>query len=187
MKSRQPSVAVACVALGLGLGLVIGVSAFFLGAAEPRPSHTNSVSTSTNADQSAKVVEVPITTMRGRIVCLPEEMHRQYGIDPPAQHAHLWSLQASNGLFYTILPGRQAEAIFQDERVRAKTLELRVRVLPKTQAIDIQALHSVRNGVVQDLYYFCDICAIQSVSPEICACCQGPVELIEKPIETMRP
>jgi hypothetical protein len=37
--------------------------------------------------------------------------------------------------------------------------------------------------VVQDLYYYCAVCAIKSVSPEECACCQMPVELVEKPHE----
>ena len=43
-------------------------------------------------------------------------------------------------------------------------------------------IKSIRNGVVHDLYYYCDICAIESVSPAECACCQGPVELVEKPL-----
>ena len=38
-------------------------------------------------------------------------------------------------------------------------------------------------GVVHDLYYYCDTCAIRAVAPGDCVCCQAPVELVEKPIK----
>ena len=78
--------------------------------------------------------------------------------------------------------GRFSEAIWLDERVRAKELLVKARLFPKTQILELQRIKSLRDGVVQDLYYYCDICAIKSVSPEPCACCQGPVELVEKPL-----
>jgi hypothetical protein len=36
---------------------------------------------------------------------------------------------------------------------------------------------------VHDLYYFCDICAIKSLTQEVCACCQEPVRLVEEPVK----
>jgi hypothetical protein len=126
--------------------------------------------------------QVSTVTWRGRIVCLPEEMHQRHGVELPSSHEHIWAFRTASGEVYTILPGRYAEAIFQDKRVRDKELQLRVRVLPKSQAIEVLTVHSIRDGVIQDLYYYCDVCAIKSVSPAICACCQGPVELVEKPL-----
>jgi len=35
---------------------------------------------------------------------------------------------------------------------------------------------------VQDIYYYCDVCDIQAVAPGPCECCQGPTELVEKPL-----
>ena len=141
-------------------------------AAEPRPS----------GKPSASGPAFAAVTLRGRVVCLPEEMHRRHGVELPSGHGHIWAMRTTSGDLYTILPGRYAEGIFQDERIRAKELQVRARVLPKSQAIEILTVYSVRDGVVHDLYYYCDICAIKSVSPEICACCQGPVELTEKPL-----
>jgi hypothetical protein len=46
------------------------------------------------------------------------------------------------------------------------------------------AMRSVRNGVVFDLYYYCDICAIKTLAPGPCMCCQGPVELTEKRVDS---
>jgi len=125
---------------------------------------------------------LPTVTLRGRVVCLAEEIHRTNGVELPSRHEHVWSLKEASGDLYTILPGRYAESIFEDERVRRKDLQLRVHVIPKSHAIEVLTVRSMRNGVVQDLYYYCDVCAIKSVSPAICACCQGPAELKEEPL-----
>jgi hypothetical protein len=125
---------------------------------------------------------VQIIQLRGRVVCLPEEMRRQHKAELPTGHEHLWGFRSSEGNYYTLLRGRFSEAIWADERVRARELLLKARLFPKTQLLEVQNIRSVREGVVQDLYYYCDVCAIKSVSPELCACCQGPVELVEKPL-----
>lgn len=127
---------------------------------------------------------LPAVVMRGRVVCLPEEMRRRYDIELPTRHIHQWALQTTNGACFLVLPGRHAQAILEDERVRSRELELRVRLLPGAQAIEVLNVRSVRHGVVHDLYYYCDVCAIQSVSPDVCSCCQAPVELVEKPLGT---
>lgn len=135
---------------------------------KPKPS---------GAAASAEVVQ-----LRGRVVCLPEEMHKLHGTDLPTKHDHLYGFKTNDGDFYTLLRTKISEALFADQRLREKELLLRGRVLPKTQIFDLSSMKSVRDGVVHDLYYYCTLCDIQTVSPEICACCQGPVELVEKPL-----
>jgi len=119
---------------------------------------------------------------RGQVVCLPEEMNRVFKTELPTGHAHIYGLRTHDGVFYTILRTRLSEALFVDERLRTKDLLLKARLLPKTQILDVSIIRSVKDGVVQDLYYYCNICDIESVSPEECTCCRGPVELIEKPL-----
>jgi len=130
-----------------------------------------------NSAAPAKEVE-----LRGRVVCLAEEMHRQHQAPLPTKHEHLWGFRAHDGTYYTLLRSKFSEAIFLDERLREKELMLRAKLFPQSHVLEVTAIRSLRNGVVQDLYYYCDICAIQQVSPEPCACCQGPMELIEKPL-----
>jgi hypothetical protein len=120
--------------------------------------------------------------MRGRVVCLAEEMHRLNGALLPTEHPHLWGFKTQDGTCYTLLRSKFSEAIFLDERIRQKDLLLKAKLFPQTQVIEVTVIRSIRDGVVQDLYYYCDVCAIKSVSPEICACCQGPVVLTEKPL-----
>jgi hypothetical protein len=117
------------------------------------------------------------------VVCIAEEMHQRHGAPLPTNHAHQWGLKAQDGKLYTLLRGKFSDAIFVDERIRQKELVVKARLFPDTQVIELTQLRSVKAGVTQDLFYYCDICAIESVSPEICACCQEPVELIEKPLK----
>ncbi len=120
--------------------------------------------------------------LRGRIVCLPEAMHELYQTDLPANHEHLSGFKTTGGTFYTLLRTKLSEALFVDEQVRKKELILRGHVLPKTQIFEMTGMKSVRNGVVYDLYYYCDICVIKTLSPGPCMCCQGPVKLVEQPL-----
>ena len=124
-----------------------------------------------------------MVTLRGRVVCLAELLHDRHGALLPTSHDHLWAFQADDGRVYTLLRTHFSEAIWLDERIRARQLELKARLFPGTQVLEVQRIRSIVRGVVQDLYYYCDICHIQSVTPEQCACCQGPVELVEKPLE----
>jgi hypothetical protein len=131
---------------------------------------------------AATVASAADNEFRGRVVCLPEEMHRVHKTDLPARHEHIYGLRTEDGAYYTLLRTKLSEALFMDERLRQKDLLLKGKVLPKSQILDVTNIKSIRNGVVHDLYYYCDICAIESVSPAECACCQGPVELVEKPL-----
>lgn len=126
---------------------------------------------------------VRTVNLRGRVVCLAEQLHDRHGAALPTNHDHLWALQANDGLLYTLLRGRFSEAIWMDERIRTRELELKARLFPGTQALEVERLRSVLRGVVQDLYYYCDICHIQGIAPEPCSCCQGPVELVERPLD----
>jgi len=136
------------------------------------------------ADQPAKAVEAVRTVeLRGRVVCLTEEMHRQHGAELPTKHEHLWALKADDGKCYTILRGKFSEAIFVDERIRQKELVVKARLFPGSQVIEVERLRTVKAGVTQDIFYYCEVCAIESVSPEICACCREPVELRERPLK----
>jgi hypothetical protein len=125
--------------------------------------------------------ELQEADLRGRIVCLPESMHELYHTDLPANHEHIYGFKTSDGTFYTLLRTKLSEALFVDEQVRKKELILKGHVLPGTQIFEMTDMKSVRNGVVCDLYYYCDVCAIKTLSPGPCMCCQGPVTLVEKP------
>jgi hypothetical protein len=110
-------------------------------------------------------------------------MHRLHKTELPTNHSHIYGFASTNGQFYTILRTSLSEAFFVDDRVRSRELSIKARLLPNSHILDIAGIRSVKNGVLNDLYYYCDVCDIESVSPAPCACCQGPVELVEKPLK----
>jgi hypothetical protein len=125
-------------------------------------------------DQSAKPAgAVRTIELRGRVICVAEETYRRHGAELPMNHEHVWGLKAQDGKIYTLLRGKFSEAIFVDSRIRQKELMVKARLFPDTQVIELTRLRAVKAGVTQDIYYFCDVCVIESVSPEICSCCQG--------------
>ena len=120
--------------------------------------------------------------LRGNIICLAEEMHTHYGVELFKTHEPLYGVKTEDGTYYTLLRTSLAEAIFVDEQLHEKDLIINGRVFPKTQLLEIIRFSSIKDGVVHELYYYCDTCYIRAVAPGNCDCCQAPVVLIEKPL-----
>ena len=135
---------------------------------------------SQNAEGVRGAKEVRI---RGHLVCLAEAMHDLFRADLPANHEHLYGFETTDGTFYTLLRTNLSEALFVDERLHKKTLIITGRTFPKTHLLEAIRLQSLHNGVLHDLYYYCDTCAIRAAAPGDCVCCQAPAELVEKSIE----
>ena len=120
--------------------------------------------------------------LKGTVVCLAEEMHTHYNVELFKTHEHLYGVKTEDGKYYTLLRTSLAEALFVDERLHKKDLVINGRVFPKTQLLEVTRFLSIRDGVLHDLYYYCDTCYIRTVAPGNCDCCQAPVVLIEKPL-----
>ena len=120
--------------------------------------------------------------LHGKIVCLAEEMHTHYKVELFNKHEHLYGVKTEEGEYYTLLRTSLAEALFVDERLREKDLVISGRVFPRTQLLEVTRFLSIRDGVLHDLYYYCDTCYIRTVAPGNCDCCQAPVVLIERPL-----
>lgn len=120
--------------------------------------------------------------LRGKIVCLAEEMHAHYKVELFGNHEHLYGVKTEDSEYYTLLRTSLAEALFVDERLHEKDLIIKGRVFPKTQLLEVTRFSSIKEGVIHELYYYCDICYIRAVAPGNCDCCQAPVVLIEKPL-----
>jgi hypothetical protein len=118
---------------------------------------------------------------RGSLVCLAEAMHQAFQVDLPTSHTHVPGFQTKDNRYYTLLRTKQSEALFADPVLQRRNLLLNGRVFPGTQILDVTLIRSVHNDVVHDLYYWCDVCAIKSVIPGECMCCQEDVVLQEIP------
>lgn len=122
----------------------------------------------------------PEATLRGRVVCLAEEMHRLHGADLPTDHPHVFGFKTTESKYYTLLRTKLSEGLFVDAELRKRELILKGRLFPDSQIFEMNSIRSVKDGVVYDVFYWCDVCAIQTLKPGECMCCQAPVVLKEK-------
>ncbi len=80
-----------------------------------------------NSSDEPKAVSV-----RGRIVCLTEELDKRYQVIPDCENrGHLYTLKTTDEKFYTILPVDTAAAIWMDERFRKRELQVTGRIFPQ--------------------------------------------------------
>ena len=118
--------------------------------------------------------------LRGRVVCMAENNEQPKA---SANHEHVLGFKTTESKVYKLTKTRFSEALFVDKRLHEKELLLKGNVSGDAKSFDALTIRSIKNGVVHDLYYYCEICAIESVSPDICGCCRMPVELVEKPLK----
>jgi hypothetical protein len=139
-------------------------------------------------DRAKPSGEAKTVSLRGKVVCLTEELEKLYQIAPDCNtRGHVYTLKTAEGKFYPFLPVDTAAAIWMDERFRQRDLQVTARIFPATDFIEVIKLQSWRNGKLHDLYYFCDICYITAYKPGPCECCQEPVEFRETPAEDNNP
>jgi hypothetical protein len=131
-------------------------------------------------DKHATADEARDASLRGRVVCLTEELDKLYNVLPECdKRGHVYSLKTSDGKLHPFLPTDTSAAVWMDERYRQRDLQIAVRLFPQTSFIEVIKFQSWKDGKLHDLYYYCDVCAITSNKPGACECCQEPVEFRE--------
>ena len=126
---------------------------------------------------------LPTVELRGQVVCLSEEMRRRFGADVPETHPHDYGFKTDAGACYSLLRVPMAEALLTDTNLHKKTLLVKGHIFPQTQIIEVTGrLRSITSGTTNEVYYYCDICAIESSFPGLCACCRDPMHLVEQPV-----
>jgi hypothetical protein len=120
--------------------------------------------------------EPKTVSLRGRVVCLTEELDKLYRVLADCE-------KTSDGKFYPFLPTDSAAAVWMDERYRQRDLQVTARIFPQGQSIEVIKFQSWREGKLHDLFYYCDVCAISTHKPGPCDCCQDPVQFRETPAQ----
>jgi hypothetical protein len=90
-------------------------------------------------------------------------------------------LRDRDGAITPLLPDEASRALFLDARLRDRAIEIRgqrVQGLPYLQVISYKVED---HGRLRTPEYYCEICSISVRAPQICPCCQGPMELRMKP------
>lgn len=90
-------------------------------------------------------------------------------------------LVGPDGSIRPILSDEASRALFLDERLRGRPLELSARRYPGVDFLQVLTFKVEHEGKWRTPEYYCDICTISVRYPQICPCCQGPMELRMKP------
>lgn len=141
--------------LGLVVALAAGALPWVGGrAGESKPAK--------NASFVGKVV--PIAEVRAKL-------------DPAADAAHV--LVGDDGKIYPLVKDPGSRLFAKDKRLLNRPMRLTGRLDAKSGALQVINVHSVKNGKLHEVYYWCDICTIKRFENMICECCGGPMELRE--------
>jgi hypothetical protein len=125
---------------------------------------------------ATKGVEV---TLRGRFVTLGSAL-RSLGIDAkpdPASTAGEVVLLGDDRSITPLFHDDASRAVFLDERLRGCRTEVHGRRFPGVPYLQVSTFQVEREGRFQTPEYFCSICSITVGYPQVCPCCQGPMEL----------
>jgi hypothetical protein len=80
-----------------------------------------------------------------------------------------------------LLPDMASRALILDERLRDREVEVIGRRHAGLPYFQVMSFRVKEEGRWRTPEYYCDICTISVRYPQICPCCQGPMDLRMKP------
>ena len=134
-----------------------------------RPGHVHVAARPAHFAVGAEMV-----TVRGRVTC-------DSSADAAAQ---VCTFETKDGKKYPLVRVVTSRALFEDANLRSKDLEVTGQV-DSAGKLEIIQTRSVKNGVVYDVYYWCETCHIRSPFGGDCWCCFQPFEFREEPIQKL--
>lgn len=88
--------------------------------------------------------------------------------------------KTTTGKNYLLKRDEMSESLFLDTNLWSKKLVITGRI--QNEVLEVTGnLHSIKNGKLHELFYYCDICSITSSYPGLCQCCREPSVLVEEP------
>jgi len=133
------------------------------------PGHVHFAARAAHLAAGAEMV-----TVRGRVTC-----------DSPTDvAAQVCTFETTDGKKYPLVRVVTSRALFEDANLRAKDLEVTGQV-DSAGKLEIIQTRSVKNGVVYDVYYWCETCHIRSPFGGDCWCCFQPFEFREEAIQKL--
>lgn len=127
--------------------------------------------------------EVEVSEYRGKVVPLAGLAGKAgTKLDIDAAPTSL-VLAGDDGKVWLLLKDGGSRMFFQDQSLLNRPMRLTGRPLPGSQILRVMVVHSLVNGQLHEVYYWCNICAIRRSEKAICECCGGPMDLKEEPLK----
>src|SRR5262249_18272979 len=112
------------------------------------------------------------------------DLVKEIGSKLDADAAPFWlALVTDDGKVYPLIKEAGGRMFFLDRRLLDRPMQLTGRLLPGSMLLQVVEVHSLKKGVLHQVYYWCDICSIRRYEKMSCECCGGPMELKEEPLK----
>ncbi len=128
-------------------------------------------------------IKAEAVILRGKVMPLGAAL-QSLGLDvkpDPEPIAHQMVLVGEDRSITPLLSDDASRALFLDERVRGCRTEIRGLRFPGVPYLQVSSFRIEHEGQLRTPEYYCSICAISERFPQVCPCCQGPMELRMKP------
>jgi hypothetical protein len=121
--------------------------------------------------------------LQGKVVPL-KDLLEKIGSRLDADAAPYWlALVTDDGKIYPLIKDEGDRMFFTDPKTRNRPMRLTGRLFAGTDLLQVLDIHSIKDGKLCEIYYWCDICSIRRQVGGICECCGGPMELREVPVK----
>lgn len=130
-------------------------------------------------EDSGAVAEAII--VEGRVLAMPEIFIQKAIKADSGPVENQMAMLTRTGQVLPILSDDGGRVFFLDKSMRDRKTRLKLKIskdLPYAQVVQVEIHHEGRWRIPQ---YYCDICTIAVRYPQICLCCQGPMEFRFKP------
>jgi hypothetical protein len=119
----------------------------------------------------------------GKVVPLAELLvKRDAKLDADAE-PYWMALQTDDGKILPLVKDAGSRMFFKDAKLLKRPMRLTAKLIPGSQLLQVINVHSIVNGKLHDVYYWCDICTIKGYEAGKCDCCGAPMEFREVPLK----
>ena len=146
----------------------------------PTPSVEKSAGHEAPPSAEASYETLPL---RGRVVWLGDALERLFGVKcvPEARQRGL-VLETPGGELHPLVEDARGRSFRLDARLRDRDVELLVRRYAGSPLVQVVRVSFVKSDGLYEVDYWCEICSIAMYELKACDCCQGPIELRERPL-----
>ena len=119
----------------------------------------------------------------GKVIPLADLLaKRDAKLDADAEPYWL-ALQTDDGKILPLVKDAGSRMFFKDAKLLKRPMRLTGKLIPGTQLLQVINVHSIVNGKLHEVYYWCDICTIKGYEAGKCDCCGAPMEFREVPVK----
>lgn len=136
------------------------------------------------ADTASSAPKAPTASVYvGNVIPLSEVLAKRK-IPHDSENASALALVLEDGTIYPLVKNAGSRLFFLDKRLLNRPMQITGSLVPNAQLLNVESVLSVKEGVLHDVYYWCEKCQLRFTHAGICSCCGMETELWEEPIKT---